>query len=240
MHHLTSLELCLHCNETNQGFAQCMLTLTTLRSLTLTGMTHSAVSAEIVDRLTALEQLRRLSLSETLRECRLRFPTGIVDLALDSHHGFHSDLPRVLSSMLNLTCLRIINASELPLFRSGRTQPSCLFQRLEKLRTLVTWNVILDQPSLDVLATLSGLTELRFTECEAQVESCRFSTQLGRFPNLKVVELPFVPRLVDCEVDLLRQNSCGLREMHVPRSCFLSAEARAALFRAFPCLRRIL
>ena len=240
MQHLTSLELSLHCHDTDQGFAECTHTLTTLRSLTLTGTARSAISAEIVECLPALGQLTRLSLSETLRECILRFPSGIVDLALDSCRGFHSSLPQALLSMSSLTSLKIVNANEQQVFRSGCIQPSHLFQRLEQLKTLVTWNVALDQPSLDALATLSGLAELRFTECDAQVESCRFATQFSRFANLKVLELPFVPRLADDEVDLLKRSSCRLRELHVPRSSFLNAEARSALFRAFPCLRRLM
>ena len=241
MQHLTRLDFAATEERDKQAFADCIFSLTGLRSLSLWKDTSSVISTEITDRLTLLTRLTQLSLGSTPEEdCSLRFPTGIVDLELSSTLGLPQDLGETILGVKHLTSLKIQNHSpssylEMP---EHPTEFNFHVDVLIRSYNLETDTVLMSNSFLDALVSLTGLKKL-FIRSRKRVDPYFVCPRLSRLSNLRELQIP-APN------GRFSDSRAGLPKLRLPklRSLVLyvnniNTNKRRKIWKACPCLNEV-
>ena len=239
MHLLAELDICISTQENAKIFSDSMSLLTGLASLSLKYPWEYCDLSWMTENVSLLTQLTRLSLKGALPCVRsLHVLTEMVDLDVRSQRDLMTDLLEALVRMPSLTSLKIVSRFESPAFSTRDATPFRLFGRLTTLKALVLRRVSLDRACLEALGHLLELTELRFDKIEFQEDLRRFYPRLSLLSNLRVLEAPHSWPFFDPRLGLLEGCLPRLREIRF-RKGQLNTIERAALLRAFPCLRRL-
>ena len=119
--------------------------------------------------------------------------------------------------------------------------PSCMFLRMEGLRSLTLTFVDVEQDFFDVLASLEHLTALRFFQNRGAAHSIGFYAEVNRLTNLLFLRL----RIQSPDHGILLENLSGeqlsrLQVLELPGYMLTYHQKNSLLFSRFPSLRRFL
>ncbi len=240
MYQLTRLSFEAKEEQDHRGLAECLPSLTGLRSLTLLGSHRSIILPENEERhLMTLTQLTELSLKHYRIGCGRRFPTGIQSFTCSFSGSPPDDFPQILMSMTNLTSLSVLAPSGFErLFRPQGVTPSQFSQELRRLKHLSTLNVLIDDLFLEALDMLTQLTSLQLANNAASVDPYLLfprSNNLSELVELKISSPVAIP-----------VRNGGFPQLCLPKLRKLDLPLRGtddnmceALWKTLPCLREM-
>ena len=249
MQHLTRLDFTAVKERDKQAFAECISSLTGLRSLTLWKeesssiiveiTNHLILSPEITDHLTLLTRLTQLSLGSISETQSLRFPTGIVDLKLRSVQGLPPSLAKSIVPLRNLTTLKIQNLCVFDLHMVARTlsrHPEIEYSSFAN--QLITDCVLTSNNFLNVLGSLTGLTKLHL-ESRKRMDPYIVCPRLSCLSNLRALK---IYSFWD-----FKKGGIGLPQLSLPKLRVFVLRVRdidtnecRKMWKACPCLKEIL
>ena len=239
MQHLTHLYFSATEERDNRALAECIFSLTELRSLTL--WKHAAapdISPETTDRLTLLTHLTQLSLGYVSEAHSLCFPTGIVDLTLDSKERLPLDLAQSIGNLRNLRALKLGSHCTMDVRKVTRGfSLYCSVEDPRFLDRLMTDTVLMNDNFLHVLGSLTGLTTL-VLRSRKRVDPYIVCPRLSPLSNLRKLEI-----YSRCDYSM---SGKGMPQFSLPKLRALtlpimstSIHQHQKIWEPFPCLYRV-
>ena len=161
-----------------------------------------------------------------------------------THLGVHMQRPmapeqliQIPEIMPHLESLEIYNHDE----QQACYIPSCMFLRMEGLRSLTLTFVDVELDFFDVLASLEHLTALRFFQDRGAAHSIGFYAEVNRLTNLLFLRL----RIQSPDHGIVLENLSGeqlsrLQVLELPGYMLTYHQKNSLLFSRFPSLRRFL
>ncbi len=244
MYQLTQLSFAIGDPEAEdfRVFAECLPSLTELRSLSLSGSRSlTTILPGIVERnLMTLTQLTELCLKNHRIGHGQRFPTGIQSLTCSFSGSPPANIAEILMSMTNLTSLSVLAPWSFErLFRHQGVKPSQFSQELGRLKHLSTLNVLVDDLFLEALGMLTQLTSLQLENTAASLDPYLLfprSNNLSELVELKISSPVAIP-----------VRNGGLPQLCLPKLRKLDLPLRGTddnmrkeLWKTLPCLRKML
>ena len=239
MHQLTKLSFEVRLEQDHLGLAECLSSLTGLRSLSLCGSRGWTIILPgiIEHNLMTLTQLTELSLNYYRIGRGQRFPTGIQSLTCSFSGSPPANIAEILMSMTNLTSLSVLAPWSFErLFRHQGVKPSQFSQELGRLKHLSTLNVLLDDLFLEALGMLTQLTSLKMNTT-ISVNLYHLLPSLSNLLELMELEISCPSTLVRSD-EFLQLCLPKLRKFDLPLRG-TDDDMRRALWKTLPCLRKM-
>ena len=223
MRHLSELEI-FSCPMSSDlvpiDFITTVFSLTQLKSLVLepyTGCTLPVPSGT-TESITAMQQLTRLVLPIPLCGRSLRQLTEMIDLQISGLENVTPGFLNDLTSMRNLTSLKIHTGFAFFNF------PSSILQQLKKLKTFTLWKMDVHS-DLKTAMTLPDLTELGVIRQCCLTNGNRYFSDQTPFSNLRTLA-------VECEWPIKEI------QIHIPKRCMPKVQRIKFLLKKHICEQR--
>ena len=239
MPQVTKLSFEVRVEQDHLGLAECLSSLTGLRSLAIFGSHRSINPPENEERnLMTLTQLTEFCLKDYRIGRYRRFPTGIQSFSCKLCRSPPEDFPEILMSMTNLTSLSVLAPSSIErLFRPQGVTPSQFSQELRRLKHLSTFNVMADDLFLEALGMLTQLTSLKMNTATS-VSLYHLLPSLCNLLELMELKISCPASTLVRSDGFLQLCLPKLRQLNVPLRG-TDDDMRRALWKTLPCLREM-
>ena len=250
MRRLSELEILCSAWATSTIFVDSIdaaFSLTQLKSLVMEPYMDYELTVPLrtAESITAMGQLTRLALLRPLCGNSLRHLTEMIDLQIVGFDDATPNFLNDLTTMRNLTSLKIYSTSYVIQFASSA------LQQLKKLKTLTLWKMDVDS-NLEAVTKLPNLRELGVIPQYCLTNGDRYFSNQTPFCDLRTLAVLCEWPMTESQIQIPERCMTKVREIHFvlekytyrgPRHSVMKSLENclkwSALIDVFPCLRHV-